>query len=76
MTKNDLLHHAYFDNESVKIEVTESALKINKKTEQSVSHKQIKKVCKNVQNTLMRAKKRETEAVNHEFEITQQLQTE
>ena len=76
MLKDDLLHHAYFETGPLKLGAAQASLKINSKTGQPVPHKRIKEARKDVNDALMKAKKREAEAANHEFEVSKKLQTE
>ncbi len=76
MLKDDLLHHAYFNTGPLKLGAAQASLKINSKTGKPVPHKRIKGARKDVNNALMKAKKHEAEAVNHEFEVLRKLQTE
>ena len=76
MLKDNLLHHAYFDTGPLKLGAAQASLKINSKTGKPVPHKRIKEARKDINNTLMKAKKCEAEAANHEFEVSRKLQTE
>ena len=76
MLKDNLLHHAYFEMGPLKLRAAQASLKINSKTGQPVSHKRIKKARKDVNDTLIKVKKCEAEAINHEFKVLKKLQTE
>ena len=76
MLKDNLLYYTYFNTGLLKLRAAQASLKINLKTEKSVLYKCIKKARKDINNTLIKAKKCEAKAVNYKFKVLRKLQTE